>query len=156
MFQVPDGVIMVVAATRMHRSLVDFARTPSHACVIRYLFLLPLTIVDAGLAWLRISKQLASGLQSRSSVSLSHENLMEMPVHTILEPHLLSRLIMTRRSMLTRTCTRHQVDRASIKTYSAVNKCSSPLHQGSASLGSDTLCLWSSYVFVRYWAVFVV
>ena len=72
MFQVPGGVVMVVAATRMHRSLVDFAYTPSHACVIRYLFLLPLTIVGAGLAWGRISKQLAEGLPRQSSVPLHH------------------------------------------------------------------------------------
>jgi len=71
MFQVPGGVIMVVAATRMHRSLVDFAYTPSAA-------------MGEGIQ--TIGLKFAKTKQS-STTPISH-NLIEIPVHTTLESHL--------------------------------------------------------------------
>ena len=57
-FQIPTMVTMTIAATRMHRSLVDFAT--SDQCAILHAFFKG-SLTDVGLACTKNSKQVASG-----------------------------------------------------------------------------------------------
>ena len=89
MFQAPGGLIMVVAATRMHRSLVDFANRSSDACVIRYLISSPAhdcrCRFSMGEDIQTIGLKFAKPKQRPTTMS---HNLTEISVHTILEPRL--------------------------------------------------------------------
>ena len=53
-FQIPAIVTMTIAATRMHRSLVNFA-TPV-VCAIPHIYLVRLIMINAGSARTQISK----------------------------------------------------------------------------------------------------